>query len=490
MKRCILKALLLVTLSVSCVINSACQATPDEDFVVSHADEKDYENKNGTVVPVQEAENDNEWNWKEFTYKDSFQGADDKVQINVDINGRYLDVKIPVLRISHHSFTADDLKRKASALMPADSYYDPVKLLEPEIIQSWIDEADARIVKAKYNSDLTNAEKEKIIEQAETAKKQYTDMKENGKYEPEKSVTDWKTHNTGEHYYSLERKPNPDKTGTEELFIRTKKDEDGNFGFMQFSDSNGSSFRANEMEFYKANEYYSRGFCYGVRDISKDPNNTMTTGDALKAVDAKLKNAGFDMHIAAILGGDFGRTFWYYPTYLGIDYLCMQKQSEYAEEHRPECLYVQMKGDEIYHLKQICATDVVVENDKLPLLSKDEVLSAFKKYMQTIYTRSFAANSGESIYPDEMLEDANQIRTEVSRMSFGYVRIPIEDKPTEFRLVPAWVFYGQTYLYFEGQESKKVFHEVANPGIADGQILMVVNAIDGSYIEAEREMFE
>ena len=84
-----------------CLVLCSCKATPNEDYVVSRADESIYQNEESTVVPVKEVEIDSRWNWKEFTYQDTFQGADGKAHVNVDISGKYLDDPVPVLRISH-----------------------------------------------------------------------------------------------------------------------------------------------------------------------------------------------------------------------------------------------------------------------------------------------------------------------------------------------------------------------------------------------------
>ena len=457
-----MKKWLCIVLTV-CLCLSACQATPEEDFVIGKIDESIYQNGGAEMVPVKEAQGYGPWNWKDFTYQDSFEGADGKAEIEVNLSGRYLDGKVPVLRVSHHTVTVEDLKAAAAVLMPADKYYDPTKLIDPEILESWIREGLNAVT---YREMLENME--------------------NGSSEQE---TDWQTHPSSENYYSLEYHPDKEETDDTNLFIRTLSDENGNFGFLEFGDFTGPEFCSNELEYYKANGYLSRGFCFGSRDKNKDPKNTLTREEEAEKVIEKLRELGLEMHPSSLSGGESGMMLWFYPSYLGIDYLCAQVQSPYVQEHRPECLYVEVRGDEVFHLKRICASDAVIEKDSLELISQEKALAAFKKYMQTVYTGVNAANSGIPVFPDQMVEDADSVRVEVNRMQFGYVRIPIENEPQEFRLVPAWVFYGQSYIDYEG-ETHKVFEYYANPGIANDQILMVVNAVDGSYIEAEREMFE
>ena len=470
-----------------CLVLCSCKATPNEDYVVSRADESIYQNEESTVVPVKEVEIDSRWNWKEFTYQDTFQGADGKAQINVDISGVYLDDPVPVLRISHHTMSSEDLKRVAEQLMPSDAYYNPAKLVEPEILQSWIDDAARRITKAKYNTDLSEEKRNKVVRNAELDLECFTELKEKMNYDSDLAVTDWKMHNSGENYFDLERREtSEDASGAKELRIRTALDENGDFGFMQIFDVTGENSRSNEMEYIKSNTYSSRGFCFGERDISRDIANAKTSIEASKMIKEKLKELGFDMHVVAISDGGY---ISFFPTYFGINYLGKQTQSEYSEEHQAEWAYAQVSGDEIYHIKWINISDAVVENDKIPLISKAEALTLFKKYMQTVYTGAHAACAGDEVIPEEILDEAKAVRIDVSRMEFGYVRIPIKDEPTEFRLVPSWVFYGQSTLEYENGEEMPVLSEDANPGIAKGQILMVVNAVDGSYIEAERESF-
>ena len=465
MRSSLYKRITLSCLLSVCLLLCACQATPEEDFVIGQIDESIYDNNGAEMIPVKEAEGYGSWNWKEFSYQDSFQGADGKAHINVDISGEYLEDPVPVLRVSHHTLTVDDLKEAAGVLMPAETYYDPTKLIDSEILRSWI------------KSGVNTGTYEKLLEEQDGSIDRFE--------------TDWLTHSGSENYYSLEYGPDKDQSGiSKTLFIRTASNEKGDFGFMQFLDVTGESFRSNELEYCKANGYSNRGFCFGVRDKNKDPKNTITRSEAEKQIKEQLKDLGLQMHASASFGGESGMTIWCYPSYFGIDYLCSQTWSEYAVEHRPECLYVNIRGDEIYHLKQICVTDVVIENDKLPLITKDEVLTLFKKYMQTVYTGAHAASAGDEVIPEEMLDEAKEVRIEVGRMQFGYARIPIKDEPTEFRLVPSWVFYGQSYLVYENGEEMPVFSEEANPGIAEGQILMVVNAIDGSYIQAQRESYE
>ena len=484
MKRAFSPFKISIIIVLSCLLLSSCQATPEENYVVSRADETVYQNNESKVVPVENADINDTWNWKEFSYQDSFQGADGKAHVNVDLSGKYLDDPVPVLRISHHTLTPEDLKQAAEKLMPSDNYYNPAKLIEPEILQSWIDDATQRITKAKYNTDLSEEKRDKVMKNAELDLEFFTDLKKQMRYDPNAAATDWQMHYTKEGFFDHERTSiGEEGDGPKELRIRTALNENGTFGFMQAFDMTGNSFRSNELEYIKANTYASRGFCFGERDVSGDKANTSV--EASKMVTEKLKELGYEMHVVAISDEGY---LSFFPTYFGINYLGKQIQSEYAEEHQAEWAYAQVSGDEIYHIKWINISDVVVENDNLPLISKDDALSLFKKYMQTIYTGAHAACAGEAI-PEDLLDEAQSVRIDVNRMEFGYIRIPIEEKPTEYRLVPSWVFYGQSYLEYVDGEEMPVFTDDANPGIAKGQVLMVVNAIDGSYIEAERETF-
>ncbi len=439
---------------------SACRERMEEDH--SSAVEQSYDDGGLSSDPSDEAEDRDTDGWKTFTWQDSFYGADGKAEIHVDITGRYPKEEVPVLRLTHHSRTVGDLKKAASILMPAETYYDPTKLIEPEILQSW--------VRNDKNSH------------------RFDDLPEEINSDPAAAETDWQMHPSSENYYSLIMTAEDERSNDGELAVRTARDGDGNFGFMRIYDNSGSTFWKNELEYYKADGYQTNGLCYGVRDKNKDPKNMLTKEETLEMVQKKLDELHAGMHTAKISGGPSGRTMWCYPTYFGIDYLCMQLQKEDVQ-YRPECILVEVRGDEIYHLRWFNAADVAIENEVPVLLSKEEAMDAAKKQMQESFTGAGAADGGIGLYTEDIVQESENIRIDVTRMEFGYVRTAVEDEPSEFRLVPAWVFYGRSVMEYRG-EVLPVITGDANPGLAKGQILMVISAVDGSRITANRESFD
>ena len=505
MNRLIKKYKYMPALLIVVLVFSACQPTPDENYVVSRIDDKIYENSQSTMTVIEETANEYGWKWKELNYSDSFQGADERVLAEIDItDGKYLDGTVPVLRVLHHDYTAEDLKTAAQVLMPAEKYYDPTKLIEKETMQAWIDDVNKSITKARYNSELDKEDKDRAIAAAEEDIVYYTELMKQIGEQPDAAETDWQMKKIGEDYYTLRRDRTVEEAGSAyELRIREERREDGTFGFMDFTTISNDTFRANEMEFCLADRYAKSGSCYGIKN-REDATNTMSVEQAQQMARGKLEEIGLDMHPVSMTGGKNGIKLIYYPTYMGLDYITMQKQSEYVEDHTPEWLYIMLHGDQIDYLKRINAQDVMIENSELTMITKEEALANLKKYIQIVYTGDSSIANATTLAP-EIIETATNVRLEINDMHFGYVRIPIEDNPREFRLVPSWVFYGNVYLKFDETTRKELEEELfwdfrgtdemcvfgsSNPGVSDGHIMMVINAVDGSYIEHQAEIFE
>ena len=478
----------MLMMSVICLLFVSCKPTPAEIQVSKKMSEKDYLSEGQEMISLEQANVTGEWRWKDFRYKTSFYSVDGNVVINVDITGEYLDEPVPVLRLSHHDTTIDDVKAVAQAFMPDERYYDPRKLIEKEILQSWIKEEKRMMLPSNYYSDMPKEQVERCVRNAEENAAFYEELQKSTEYDPNKAVTDWTIRKAEDNYYDIRRdSTTEERNPSYEFRIRTEKKDTGYFGFIQMTNASTESFCSSELEYCNAVTYPYVGGCYAPAYSGDDAGQIVEHGSALQDAQKKISLMGRDMYLAAKSESNNIDTFWFLPTYFGIERIAAQQESEYSQEHMTERLYVRVSADGVYHMKLINAADVRIESQSFPLISKEEAISAFEKYMKTVYTASHILES-EQMIAEEDLEDVHDIRIDVNELRFGYCRIPVEDRPQEYRLVPAWVFCGRIHYQHAG-----ILYEGSYPsfpGVSDNEILMTINALDGSYIETMHEGLE
>lgn len=220
-----------------------------------------------------------------------------------------------------------------------------------------------------------------------------------------------------------------------------------------------------------ADKYYN-GFTIGREqpsaEISSTPINNAES--AIRCANQILDQLGYSDEYAVFKTseGRFGISVHYARTYHGIPYSkSVNAGSVFDNDYRlfwpEEELRLTFTRDvrDIKYVSWFGQSQIIrVINDNVGIMAFDEI--------QQIVEANLAAAYGwtpEGIVLKEVIVD---------EIALGYKRIPIQNRSTQYMLVPAWTLNGS--IRYTDQNQRKRDLE-----IPDGTIL-VINAIDGSLI--------
>lgn len=194
------------------------------------------------------------------------------------------------------------------------------------------------------------------------------------------------------------------------------------------------------------------------------------------------------------------------PTYEGIAVRDMSpfhnSGSEHGINHFYENISVNVSNEMITYFNWSNPMEQVEEeNDDVATISFKEATEIFEKQMAIEYTigkltrsdmedsdfESFADDEENKVYYEalkgaygEYEEYLAQIESgdiHITDIELKLMRIRIEDRPGEYRMVPAWIFLGYEELHFKDGKSK-----LQEPEPGHLYPYAVINAIDGSVI--------
>ncbi|NMA95589.1 MAG: hypothetical protein GX974_06075 [Clostridiales bacterium] len=145
---------------------------------------------------------------------------------------------------------------------------------------------------------------------------------------------------------------------------------------------------------------------------------------------------------------------------------------------------------------------VELENDNVAIIEFKEAVELFKKQMGLEYTlekltrtgmednnyEKFADDEENKAYYEDMkgiyeenkeyLETIESGQIHITDIELKLMRIKIQNRPGEYRMVPAWMFFGHEELHFKDGESK-----IQEPERGQLYPYAIINALDGSIID-------
>lgn len=502
----------ILLLLVSILALSACQKTPDEEYVHgkdSKILEEAIQKTSEEVTAPKEYEEIVEPIFEDYSYKDEFVGAEDNVLIQVDAGGRWQTDQIPVIRVKPYSIVPEDVRRWGEVLTGSDTFYEPkVEMTKREIeelLLEWkqlYEDEDALLdFYLGYAADAARAKDEYLAYKAEL-EKLYPDAPETEL----KRETDWTFHESS--YY--ERKDMfplilEDVPELDEKLIVEAETEDGHARITASNYQNGAYQR--HSLYYEIHNYQRDAWNYQW-DVSGERPMKLSEQEVLQMVEEKLDALGLT-HVELSSYVMYGKSenesgsrrnkiasadsedvyqyqLYYYPSYQGLSPL--QKGGYVPNQEQPmgavydfESVAVQVANDTIQILQWNGPLEVVgIEQQDVEVLSFDEICKRFREQMQIEYTEGkISRYSPENDDYEEELERIKGGEIHIDKILFGLIRIQIPNNYDEFRMVPAWSFRGEELLdwgdgidwegYYAGEYRRE-------------QIYQTINAVDGTFI--------
>lgn len=451
------KAILVSILMCSFAL-TACQSAPEDDIVV---------NKNDGVLEnaIHESADgsDGETKTPEM-YTDTFDTASATIKGEINANVSYPAEDMPVLRVKPRDITVDEAKHWAEVLFEGNTAYEPKNVkTKSEIEEQILSYREAMSDKEKFyaeHGDVWEYYEQMItdLEKAyETAPETY-----------ERKETDWTFHDYS--YYDAEASIfSHDTSGEIYDLSKTKVLEmetdattlNGHQGYIGVSNRDEDDFRLHNIVFYLKD----------FDNIDALPDSNMTEDEAMAMADeVRLKLNLPDWEIDSS-GGDNDRyTFIYTPVYNNVAAVLPgrnagvnadNKDDAYAANYYYESLEIEIYKGLLTGVSWQSPVEVVdSENDNVAVMELEEVVSAFKSYMQSKYTDSVLKKQG--------IEDPNA-KIVVTDINCRLMRVKIKDNSNEFYMLPAWEFKGEVQV----GESYKM----------DLGVLALINGLDGSVID-------
>ena len=150
----------------------------------------------------------------------------------------------------------------------------------------------------------------------------------------------------------------------------------------------------------------------------------------------------------------------------------LKSEDMYAANLRYETLEIRIINGIVRNVTLDTPMELVSsEKDNVAVIAFEEVYDLFKDKMQTEFSKSKFFKYEEVNDPEfqTMLDEA-EVVINTTNISLGLFRVKIKDNSEEYRMIPAWGFYGS--IVIDGEDW------------GEGNILMI-NAIDGSVINTD-----
>ena len=243
--------------------------------------------------------------------------------------------------------------------------------------------------------------------------------------------------------------------------------------------------------------------CTAYGDPKLYSNNFSSEEDALKAA-----ASGDRPTITEPVEGEdvYSYSMTFVPTYEGIAVHDMSPfqngGSEHGVNHSYESISVNVSNGMITYLYWSDPMEQIeVENDDVATITFKEAAKIFKKQMGIEYTigkltrsdmedsnfEDFADDEENRAYYEALKGAYEEYQEYLSQIESGEIhitdielklmRIRIQNRPGEYRMVPAWIFLGYEELHFKDGKSK-----IQEPEPGQLYPYAVINALDGSII--------
>ncbi len=488
---------------------TACQPTPEEPVVINKNTQAVQQVIAAAPAPVKAYE-------APETVTDSFKAKDENVTItvNADVVVPGVDA-FPVVSAAPTNISADFIQTAAQVLMEGKTLYKPRTGLTKQDIEAEILQLQSALADPKHStSDGLNADDPQIV--ADTRKlfedriaiyqQQYEDapdtlVREEApiEFSPAKiyedpvfyqeNVNDWTSLKDDEQAQQL-----LDEYENEMKFVADADLDGGYYGQITASSYNGFGNRWSRLHFIKSKELNGNF----MPDFMADAQTVtdMTQQEAIDLAQQTISRLGFnDMVISSVWGqtingpdtGICGYAVQFVRANNGIpvsgsQYVENADEALYGPVYQSEMIAMLIKDGMVMSFDWQNPIEMTgTENENVTLLDFNKIMDQFRSQMSIKYTIAKLSHYSEE-NPDyeEYIASIKSGEINIKSIELGYMRMPVQDQPGRYRLVPVWRFYGDESVVVT-VENKDLPTNMN--GDREAALYLTLNAIDGSPVD-------
>ena len=370
-----------------------------------------------------------------------------KIHVAIKAEMKTLTGSKPVIRVKPRTITSDDVRKWAEFFYEGHRVFNALgEMTKDEIakqIQQWRELLEGDELREQYKNapDDLAREEQYYREAIEDYEKKYLTAPDDSK----RAETD---------YTFAER--DEDERGMRSIELTS--DYDNHTSKISASIKSDEDYVVNSLMFIDGTPASARG------------KSSKTKEEAIELVENAIRSLGLkDWQVAScdLWNRDGSWVINCQKYYEGVPVTVLPAlqlysgDNEYAAKYMYEDLMFQVHDGKIVVAKlNGTLEEVEVENDNVGTLTSDEMMNRFKDHIALMFT----SNSGKQ-------------DIKISKIEEGLVRIKIPNCDNEFRLVPAWCFYGNAGDGFGSESGDGEF--VYTP-------LICINEIDGSIIDTTK----
>lgn len=484
------RTIALILASMTLLALTACQATPDEEFIVKKDTERMVEQaadeSAGTKVSKLKVPDGN------YTYSTST--ADGKLTINVDAPVTVPESeKIPTVRVSETGFTQEQVTAFFNYLFPDEK---PVTGANEPRVMTKDEIQDLILTYKQYIAEGTTEEKmyteEEMEEEIKNLEKQYESAPETAP-ELDTQISDgtMTAETTGGDKYAGEEILKLDaQTEDKGITVCVPVDENGNReNYLIFSrdESNG---QFSEMNAVRIDEANWQSATEGKLTISYEGAKALCDGffDAGNITDVVLSDAHVidDEWIDHGNGrsneaGNYAYQFNYVRTagdspVANMSYL-MSDGDEYSLPWIYERINFWVNDNGILSIQwHSYTTTGEIINDDTGVISFEEAREIF----ETMIVTTYGASEG---WPPSL----SKVSIDIDDIALSLVRVREQNASGRNGIyTPAWVFYGNVKQEHEDYDRSSYGWDIGSGYPFTKYPVLIVNAVDGSIIDPEQ----
>lgn len=491
-----MKKVFIVTWLLIMVFLSACAETPKEDVVVGKNDGVMEEIIDSTT---QADASDHEIDPKLFS---SFESADGSVHFDFDDSDLILPEKdsLPVIQVTPYYWTSADARRITEALFPECeihefSYSLTRQQIEQRIIQlkQWLD-PDAMFERYQGDEKTMQEVREMFEQQIIDLEKLYAETTENTEPVP----CDYQFHSS-DYYARSYGSLVGDDPAISAMMAQTVYQ--GMPYLIQFSVRNDNSYRLSSFMISPNDPVDQKDDAFYWQTVPFDEESIRQGLEIAENAIADMGFSGWTLNTYTVDEAKFDGMMHYRlvttwrPEYGGVPVVSIpqietvKSDDVYASNYFYESLRIDISNQRIHAVIYGSPLDVVeVINENVQILPQEEMKSRINQQLELTYTTQMLEHTFFDIDYETINIEAgiDKVSVIVSSIELGLVRIQIQGNESDFYFVPSWVIKGNPFVteYHIGKAVMK--KEPSTEWIDMDQVLLCINAIDGSVIDVSK----
>ncbi len=513
-------AVLLACMLALVCFTTACQPTPEKPVVIGKNDGQLEQKINQSAAPGQKYE-------AQDNVKNTFVCKDEKVQVNVDAKVTVPDAaQYPVIEVAPDEVPMDFVKTALQVLMEGKTVYEPRMTQSREEIQKEILELQQALADPEHSQSdgLTSGDPETIAEtkalfqnrikflqqEYDKAPAVYVRKEAKLEWEPSKEYQDpvyfqedmasWTKDNDDQAKQLIARFEN------EQMLVLDADLSGGFYGRLTAANYSAAGERWNWIEFYKGRTL-NQNFAPDVRRKPGDKLELKITQDEAAAraaglldklgikgmtltniisPDAGIKGSPAAGGKAASMAAGSGYLLTFQRVFAGVPTVdewntSIYLKKRYGPMYSNELITVTVNDDGIIGFRwQNPAKEGKTENENVELMPFDSVMQTFQTQMALKYNcSSLSMYPAENENYEKIVASIKGFKVNITDIRLGMVRMEIQDRPGQYRMVPAWKFSG---THTVDQDPGTTLDMKVYPNATTAPYL-ILNALDGSMIE-------